>query len=294
MKKLFAVLLTLMMSFSALGVTAFAAETQSAEVYVTIVDNTGKVVVEQEKFTVTDVDSDNALTMNDALYIAHEEKYTGKAAAGYATSHSATYGTSFAKLWGDTSGGFGYFLNNEYVLNLDVAVQNGDRVNAFVYTQPDYSDKYSFFDVNTVSATAGSEIELKLSANAYDASWNPIVVPVANAVITVNGERSTFKTDSEGKLKLTIASAGDYIISAVSDTEVIVPAVLRAAVSAAPAVDNGSEGSGNNTAEGGNTNNSGVPATGETSLVITAVILMSISLALLAGVTAAKKKSYEK
>ena len=52
-----------------------------------------------EKITVADNDGDGALTINDALYAAHEKAFTGGAAAGYASVQS-DWGLSLSKLWG--------------------------------------------------------------------------------------------------------------------------------------------------------------------------------------------------
>ncbi len=84
MKKLFSVALTLLMLIGCISLTAFAEEnkTLSADVYVTIADK-GTLVVTQEKITVTDIDEDKTLTINDALFCAHKAKYDGGADAGY-------------------------------------------------------------------------------------------------------------------------------------------------------------------------------------------------------------------
>ena len=86
------------------GITAFAAETPQAEVYVTIADGSGQLVLAQEAISVTDTDNDGVLTINDALYAAHEAKYDGGAAAGYASS-VGQYGLAMDKLWGTENGG---------------------------------------------------------------------------------------------------------------------------------------------------------------------------------------------
>ncbi len=206
----------------------------AAEVYVTIADNTGALALAAQPLTVTDADGDGALTVNDALYLAHEAHYEGGAAAGYGNSRTE-YGLGITKLWGAEQGSsYGYCVNHASALSLEDPIAEGDHVNAYCYTDlTGFSDTYCFFDVNTVSAKTGEEITLTLSANGYDANWNPVVLPVEGAVITVDGEATAWKTDADGKVTLTLETAGSSVISAVSDTQILVPAVCKAEVTAA-------------------------------------------------------------
>ena len=227
MKKFIAVTAALAAAAS-LSFTAYAADT--ADVYVTIAN--GSLELAQEKITVTDPDGDGALTINDALYIAHEEKYEGGAAAGYATAETE-YGLSLSKLWGVENGSaYGYYLNNASAWSLTDAVKDGDCLNAFVYTDlTGWSDTYTWFDVNTAVTAENAELTLTLSAAGFDEAYNPVTLPVENAVITVNGEKTEFITDADGKVTIALA-AGDYIVSAVSDTQTLVPPVCKVAVNA--------------------------------------------------------------
>ncbi|MBQ3005033.1 MAG: hypothetical protein IJD88_03795 [Clostridia bacterium] len=75
MKKLFSVMLAFLMVMGCMSITSFADDV-SATVYVSIA-NKGQLVTGQTKVTVTDIDGDNALTVNDALYAAHEAVYPG-------------------------------------------------------------------------------------------------------------------------------------------------------------------------------------------------------------------------
>ena len=224
MKKLFSVMLAFIMIMGCTGITSFADEA-SATVYVSIA-NKGQLVAAQTKVTVTDIDGDNALTVNDALYAAHEAVYSGGAKEGYSYYTHKDYGLSIGKLWGDASGNFGYYINNSSCWSLADSVKSGDYLNAFVYSDSkNYSDKYCFFDSFTVAADAKSDIELTLSSAGYDASWNPVTLPVANAEITVNGEKTGVKTDVNGKATIQISGQGKHIISAVSASETLVPPV---------------------------------------------------------------------
>ena len=68
MKKLFSVVLAFLMLMGCMSITSFA-DNNSATVYVSIATK-GQLVAAQTKVTVTDIDGDNALTVNDALYAA--------------------------------------------------------------------------------------------------------------------------------------------------------------------------------------------------------------------------------
>ena len=100
-----------------------------------------------------------------------------------------------------------------------------------------WSDTYCFFDKYTVNAEAGEEISLTLKYAGYDASWNPVVLPVEGAVITIDGAATEYKTDAEGKVDVKLDKAGDIVISATSETMTLVPPVCKAAVAAKAVVD---------------------------------------------------------
>ena len=230
MKKFLTVILTITMVLGYLNLTAFAGTgTKTENVYVTIA-NKGELVVTCEQITVTDKDNSGDFTIDEVLYAAHEAKYTGGAAAGY-NSYIGDYGLSLGKLWGDNSGNFGYYVNNASAWSLADNVQEGDYVNAFVYSDGvTWSDTYCWFDVTTTTAEQGKEISLTLSGAGYDASWNPVTVAVEGVNITLNGVKTEYKTDAEGKVKFTVPSAGNYTISAVLDTMILVPPVCKATI----------------------------------------------------------------
>lgn len=229
MKKLFFVMLVFLMITGCMSITSFA-DDNSATVYVSV-SSKGQLVAAQTKVNVTDIDNDNALTVNDALYALHESVYSGGAKEGYSYYTHKDYGLSIGKLWGDTSGNFSYYINNESCWSLADTVESGDYLNAFVYSDgKNYSDKYCFFDSFTVTADVDSKIELTLSSAGYDANWNPVTLPVANAEITVDGKATGVKTDANGKAVIQIGDAGDHIISAVSASETLVPPVCKAQI----------------------------------------------------------------
>lgn len=230
MKKGMVILLSLLLLVSCFGFVA-SAEELSAAVTVTIADQ-GALKLIQQTVTVTDCDADNALTINDALYAAHEAKYEGGAAVGYATAQTQ-YGLSMVTLWGNTSGNFGYYVNNASAWSLVDPVKDGDTVYAYVYTDgTTFSDMYTYFDAAAVATEAGKAVTLTLSGAGFDQNWSPIVVPVAGATITVDGKATEFVTDTEGKVTVTL-EAGVHTVSATSATQVLVPPVCVATVTAA-------------------------------------------------------------
>ena len=195
-------------------------------VYVTIADGQGQLVMTNAAIEVTDADADGALTIHDVLFAAHEAAYEGGAVAGYA-AEDAGYGLSISKLWGEENGGsYGYYLNDASAYSLMDPVADGDYLNAFVYTDLEaWSDTYCAFDCKTVEANANEHVALTLNMIIFDADWNPVSVPVEGAIITVNGEDTELATDAEGKVTFSLDTAGEYLISARSDSAILVPPV---------------------------------------------------------------------
>lgn len=229
MKKLLSLTIACMLLLGALGICAYAeAAPLSADVYVTVI-NKGELVVTYEKITVTDTDSDGTLTINDALYCVHEAKYDGGVQAGY------SYNTTgfITKFWGDTSGSFGYYLNNTFPMGLTETVKNGDCLTAFVYKDATtWSDKYSYFNTAEISVQNGDEATLTLNVISFDEHYNPAIEPMKDAIITVDGNRTEYKTDAEGKVTLKLTDAGKHTVSAVSDSVILVPPVCVVTVAA--------------------------------------------------------------
>lgn len=229
MKKLIAAAAALA-AVSAFSVAAFA------DAYVTISDETGKIVVAMMPIELTDNDGDGNITVNDVLISAHDEFYAdgnGSAEESYATVDS-DYGPMITKLWGVENGGaYGYYINNVAGMSLNDPIKDNDHLYAFVYTDAqNYSDKYTYFDLPTytydgIASDTQPSIELHLSAAAFDENWSPITVPVEGATITINDEKTDFVTDSTGTVTVDLPGGRDgvYIISAVSETETIVPPI---------------------------------------------------------------------
>ncbi len=200
------------------------AESATASIKITISDGQGKLVVTNSDVTVSDKDGDGKLTVDDALKCAHEAYYT--AGTGYENIETE-YGLSIKTLWGDTSGSYGYYLNNGMCFSLVDEIKAGDYLDAFVYTDAvGYSDSYSYFNVTEAETAVGEVVTLTLSNNSgFDANFNPVFTGTAGAVITVNGADTEFKTAEDGTVSLTFDQAGTYTVSARSDSATLVPAV---------------------------------------------------------------------
>ncbi len=225
MKKTAAVLIAISFIFGLFAISSSAETT--ADIYVTIAN--GDLKIAMEKVSVSDTDGDGIISVNDALYAAHEKYYSGGAAAGYSAVQS-DWGLSLAKLWGIENGGsYGYMINDSMAMSLSDELKDGDHVYAYVFTDTaGWSDSYSFFDIKTVDILEGKTVTLTLSASGYDENWAPVVLPLAGAVITLNGEKTSYVTDANGKVDVTLETRGDYIISAVSDSMTLVPPVAIA------------------------------------------------------------------
>ena len=234
--KIIAVML-LAVIFCMLGVTgAYADDSNNdVKVFVSISTSEGKLVLTQERITVSDVDNDGKLTINDALYLAHEAKYVGGAAQGYASADTQ-YGKSLTKLWGEENmGALGYYLNNASPMSLADEIKDGDYINAFAYTDTTtWSDVYSYFDVLRAGVLRGATVELVLSYQSYDENWNAVALPVAGAKITINGEETSYVTDENGKCSVVIDEKSVAVISAHSDELNIVPPVCVVEIVKAP------------------------------------------------------------
>ncbi len=229
MKKNSTAILTAAMIAGALTVTASADEA-SVNVYVTISDGDGKLVLADKAVEVTDINGDGTFNIDEALFAAHEQNFPGGDTEGY-FAYDSDYGRSLGMLWGNENGSYGYYVNNASAMSLDNEVKNGDYINAFCYTDlTAWSDTYCYFDAHTAE---GNEFTLTLSAAGWDENYNPVTLPVEGAVITIDGEKTDFVTDAEGKVTITIDAAGSYVISAVSDTQTLVPPVCIATADSA-------------------------------------------------------------
>ena len=231
MKKLFAILLTL------IGIAGCAALAEtvplSADVYVSVSDDAGTLVLACAPVTVTDLDADGVLTINDALTAAHTAHHPD-GVDGY-LAEASEFGMSMVRLWGVENGGsYGYYLNDASAWSLLDAVADGAHVKAYAFTDLNsWSDTYAFFSALQVSAAPGVEFDLTLFCAAYDAAWNPVTLPAEGAEISVDGTFTGAVTDAQGSVRLSFSEPGTYLVSARSRTQTLVPPVCIVKVEAA-------------------------------------------------------------
>lgn len=259
----------------------------SVAVYVTIAVK-GAPVMLMESITVTDVNCNGFFDVDDALYAAHEDGYTGGAAAGYASSYSPAYGLSLAKLWGDTSYSYGYWLNNASCWSLEDTVKAGDHLVAFVYADgTTWSDSYAKFDKFDFVATAAEGLTVKLEKAGYDENWNTVFSAHSGATITLYDESGkaltegyTVKDNNDGTYTVTVNAAGNYHVVATDNDPILVPAVASLVV--------------NKAAESDKPGDSSTPQTGDNTNVALYTTLMITSLACMAVLLLTSKKKYGK
>ena len=225
MKKIISLAAAVVLLCSTLTVGAFAAEPKTSADITVNFSNAGVLELAQKPVRVTDTDKDGKLTIADALYAMHEANYKGGAAAGFATAVHEQYGLNVTKLWGDDSGSFGYYLNNKAPMNAAEPVTDGDSLTAFIYKDTaTWSDVYSYFNANTYNLDLDktNEFELQLKGIRYD---YPTDKALSAAEITINGEKTTYKTNADGKVKIKLTKQGSYVISAASNALTLVPPV---------------------------------------------------------------------
>ena len=229
-KKIFSFTAALALACS-LFVCASAAD--ETKVYVTISDGSGSLVMKADSVTVSDADGDGSLTVNDALYCAHEQYFNGGAVSGYA-SESTQYGLSLTKLWGVSNGGsYGYYVNNTMAMSLSDTVSNGDYVNAYIYTDTvGYSDTYCYFDLHNYTTEENGSVTLTLMSIGFDDQYNPVSYPVSGASVVIDGAKTNYVTDDDGSVSIICDKAGSFVISAVSDGQTLVPPVSILTVNA--------------------------------------------------------------
>lgn len=225
MKKFISLLLAALIIMSALPVFAQDVQEQGITVYITV-SKYGSIVNDTDGNMIAaapvELAGKTEYTLDDAFISAHDAYYPGGSAAGYASSEGA-YGPAVDKLWGDTSGLIGYQVNfgNDTVMGPNHIIKDGDYIDAYIMQSyyPD-SEAYTRFDKVSADAFVNSQIELTLSEAGYDENWNTVFFPCQDAVITVNGEETAYKTDSDGKAYITFTQPGEYVISAVKTKDI--------------------------------------------------------------------------
>lgn len=223
MKKALSLLLLILMTVSLLTVHVLADEA-AMDVYVTISDENGELVLIKAPVSVTDEDRDGVLTVNDALIAAHNTYCEG----GYRYENISGK-PQITALWGESDRAYGVFNNGGYVWMLNEYLEDDDHIQAYVYTDNEaLSDSFSYFSKEDLTFENGKET-LTLYAYSITADGNLLSQPAAGATITVNGKDTKIKTDKDGKFTISakdLVMGEENVISAHSDRERIVPPVL--------------------------------------------------------------------
>ena len=158
--------------------------------------------------------------IDDVLRAAHE-KYADSE-HGYSSGIGA-YGPEIQKLWGNESGAFGYWQNDNAASSLSGPVSDGDFIYAFVYKDSAlWSDAYTKFESDELCVPVDKEITVTLQK--YD--WPTYsYIPCPGASITVAELPDINEvTDSNGQAKLTFTKKGTYTVFAKDPTAPTVPA----------------------------------------------------------------------
>ena len=197
-------------------------------------DKNGALMVDRD-VTVKDIDKNGILTCDEALIAAHDEYYNDGAIAGYATA-DGKYGKYISKFWGDESGAFGYWLNDNSCMGLSDEVKADDYFSAFVYKdKKDFSDAYVKFDQKSFAV----EATLPFTAGLQKAEWNNdankyVYKDFDGAKLTVYD--SSFKVLPEDAYTVdgdsfTFAEGGTYyLVASGTDSVNVVPTAAKVEV----------------------------------------------------------------
>lgn len=210
MKKIISILVVTVLLAAAFSMSAYAADT--VNVTVTIWDGNGNAAVALETLSVTDTDNDNKLSVGDVLSAAHDKWYDGGATSGY-KSEQTEWGISLTRLWGDDSGSYGYYVNNQMAMSLEDEVHDGDYVAAFVYVdKKELSDSYAFIEFCSDKSSSVEKCFL-VQYIGWDENWNPKISPVVGATVYIDGTDSGVTTDADGYARLGIKDAGEHTVT---------------------------------------------------------------------------------
>lgn len=193
---------------------------ESVSVEFTLIDESGKVAVSKDgtteiyktPLTVTDIDDDQDLTVNDAFITLHE-LYSQKGKDDFASSYG-----SLGKLWGIETYDVSYVVNNVPSMSLLEKIDDNDVISAFFYRDTAdwaYSDLYTYFENDTVSTKTSTDVEFTVKGLAVMSNADKIP---KGATVTVYDSNKT-KVDSlsttvgeNGKFKLNFTNTGNYTV----------------------------------------------------------------------------------
>ena len=222
--------------------TIFCLSNELSEDVLVSIANKGGVELSYACVTASDRNDDGIIDIDEVLYAAHEKYYEGGADAGYATA-SSEYGAYISKLWGDESGNFGYFVDDNMAMSLNDKVNEGQHVYAYVNANAyPNNDAYAYFEDSSADTAAYVSFTVKLTAqNGYDENWSPKFEAYDKAQLRAYG--SDLKTEvndftavslGNGEYKLSFTAAGEYYVVATAENNAIIPAVCMVSVKETP------------------------------------------------------------
>lgn len=188
----------------------------SAQVDVTV-SNKGVLALAKAAVTVKDLDEDGELTVDEAMVAAHTA-YCPAGAAGY----SAPNGWA-SKVWGvENNGGFLFYVNDASIPNgvaVDTVSAGDDVVAAILTDTTTWMDAYSYFTTKTLSGTIVDTYTLTLKGDLWGADMDMEGRQVGTWAEGVFTPLEGKTVNAEGKVQLTFAEPGTYIISTQADDE---------------------------------------------------------------------------
>lgn len=213
---------------------AIKAENTKNPVTITVtIANAGQLVLAQQSITVLDVNDNGWFDVDDALYMAHEAAYPGGAEAGYGSAYSQ-YGLGITKLWGDTSGSFGYWLSDNSCWSLEDTVSEGDSLFAFVYQdQTGWSDAYAKFDAASYEVDEDVLLTVSVEKAGYGENYSTVWSAYVPVLTVVDGDLNPVDASvyTQNGSTVTIFEPGEYyLVASGVGTDVLVPATAKVKV----------------------------------------------------------------
>ena len=226
-KKLLSLLLVVMMLLNIAPFAAWAEDdvtpAADATVYVTVSNqgilaqaNDDSIMLNRE-VTVTDLDKNGKLTVDEALVAAHQ-------AYNKADGYVATESGWVTKLWGE-NGGNSSFLQNDKPTGLvtETEIANGDHLTASVNKDNKYyADWYTFFNKRTAEVEVGEELTMALNGYKAMSGGEATAVSGVSVGLWQDGVFQALEgqvTDQDGKVTLSFDEEGTYYVTASGTVE---------------------------------------------------------------------------
>ena len=221
MKKTLSILLSIVLALTSLGAgTAVFAKEQpkTASVEFSVYD--GEFIKEptlievsadlSDKYGYTDEGSEP--TILDATIAAHLNMF--KSTEFFLVNNGWTV-SAFNK----STENFSYRVSGNFANGLNDAVKDGDYVEYMFYQDKiSWSDAYTFFEARQKNAFAFEKVTFTLKKEGFDESWNPVIAPVENAAVLVNGFESG-TTDENGEITLSFDMPGTYNVTTANNVD---------------------------------------------------------------------------